>query len=98
MFRNPRLIHSQESSSQLTTWNLSAGTRTIFSSEMFEELSEHEWLFTAWDPCLLLISVAAIAILSLAASFAVVVVKASTRVRNFDGPPCHWFKGHLDKV
>lgn len=64
---------------------------------MFEEA---EWLstFTARAPCLLLISVAAIVFLSLAASFAFVVVKAYTHVRNFDGPPAHWFKGHLDQV
>ena len=64
---------------------------------MFEQL---EWFLScsAREPCVLLISVALIAVISLAASLAFIVVKAYNQVRGFDGPPCHWFKGHLDQV
>lgn len=47
---------------------------------------------------MLLMSVALIAVISLAASLAFIVVKAYNQVRGFDGPPCHWFKGHLDQA
>lgn len=63
---------------------------------MFGEI---EWLFTAyWEPCLLLLTVAFIAAISLAALLGLVVLKAYIRVRNFEGPPSHWIKGHLDQV
>ena len=65
-------------------------------SEMFGDL---EWLLSsAQELYLLLASVAAIAVLSIAAFSASVLVKAYSQVRGFDGPQCHWFKGHLDQV
>ena len=50
------------------------------------------------EPFLLVLSVAIVAAVSVVASFAFVVIKAYTCVRNFEGPPCHWIKGHLDQV
>lgn len=63
---------------------------------MFGEI---EWLFTAyWEPCLLLLTVAFIAAISLAALLGLAILKAYIRVRNFEGPPSHWIKGHLDQA
>ncbi|KAL9974260.1 hypothetical protein ACROYT_G011277 [Oculina patagonica] len=59
---------------------------------------EFEWPFSAWTPCSLLLSVALTVAFSLAASFAFVLGNAYIRVRNFDGPPCHWFMGHIDQA
>ena len=64
---------------------------------MFQDL---EWIISAAarQSFLLLLSVACIVVVSLAASLALVVAKSYTRVRNFEGPSCHWIKGHLDEV
>ncbi|XP_073233148.1 cytochrome P450 4A10-like [Porites lutea] len=63
---------------------------------MFGDL---EWLLSsAREPYLLLVSVAAVAVLNLAVFSASVVLKAYSQVRGFDGPQCHWFKGHLDQA
>lgn len=63
---------------------------------MFGDL---EWLLSsAREQYLLLASVAAVAVLSLAVFSASVVLKAYSQVRGFDGPQCHWLKGHLDQV
>lgn len=50
------------------------------------------------EPCLVVLSAAIVAAVSVVASFAFVVIKAYICVRNFEGPPCHWIKGHLDQV
>lgn len=69
----------------------------IETHAMFQDL---EWIISAAarQRFLLLLSVACIVLVSLAASLALLVAKSYYRVRNFDGPSCHWIKGHLDEV
>ena len=64
----------------------------IEAHAMFQDL---EWIISAAtrQP-----SVACIVLVGLATSLALVVAKSYFRVRNFDGPSCHWIKGHLDEV
>lgn len=59
---------------------------------------ELEWPFSAWTQNSILLSGVAIIALGLASSFAYVLGKAYIQVRNFDGPPCHWIKGHIDQA
>lgn len=79
------------------TLEISAGTHAIYRSGMLEGL---EWIISTalGNPFLLFLTVAAIAAISLVASLAFVVAKANAKVRNFEGPPCHWIKGHLDEA
>lgn len=69
----------------------------IETHAMFQDLEWIIWAATRqWF--LLLLSVACIVLVSLAASLLLLVAKSYYRVRNFDGPSCHWIKGHLDEV
>ncbi|RMX48309.1 hypothetical protein pdam_00011110 [Pocillopora damicornis] len=57
-----------------------------------------EWPSLSWTPLSFLLSVFAIAVFSIAVSFIFVLGRAYSQVRNFDGPPCHLIKGHLEQI
>lgn len=57
-----------------------------------------EWPSLSWTPLSFLLSVFAIAVFSIAVSFIFVLGRAYSQVRNFDGPPCHLIKGHLEQA